>query len=198
MNTKTIEQKAKAYDEALERAKQAIIDCGDNNWRKNMVRHIFPELAESNDERIRKMLYGLVCAQPKSFFDGGYTKEDVLALLEKQKHVDYPYAHGWRENRADNKPKIKHSVLMLTKHGVAEGEWLGDKEWFQYKWFCTLKDSDVLCWRHLSDLENVEENELMKARIIKDLEYLTEYEPQYKERQDEEIDWLKSLRPQFQ
>jgi hypothetical protein len=41
-----------------------------------------------------------------------------------------------------------------------------------------------------------EEDELMRKRCIADLGYLTEYEPQYKERYDAQMEWLKSLQPQ--
>ena len=75
--------------------------------------------------------------------------------LAEQKLTDYPYLPGWRKNRDDNKPELKRSVLMLTTHGVAEGEWLGEK-WCQYRWSCELKDGEVLYWMHLSDLERLE------------------------------------------
>ena len=44
---------------------------------------------------------------------------------------------------------------MLTTHGVAVGEWLGE-EWRQYRWPCKVKDIDVLYWLHLPDLESLE------------------------------------------
>ena len=68
---------------------------------------------------------------------------------------NYPYVPGWRQNKENNKPAIKHSVLMLTTQGVAEGEW-GGNEWVQYRWSCKVKDSDVLYWMHLEDLTQLE------------------------------------------
>ena len=52
------------YNDALEKAKQAIIDCGSNAGRKEMIYGIFPELREwgeaeaasATDEKIRKEL----------------------------------------------------------------------------------------------------------------------------------------------
>lgn len=67
---------------------------------------------------------------------------------------EFPHVPGWRKNREDNKPEIKHSVLMFTAHGIAEGEWLGD-EWCQYRWSCKVKDSEVLYWVYLSDLDKM-------------------------------------------
>ena len=68
---------------------------------------------------------------------------------------DYPYLPGWRLNKENNKPAIKRSILMLTTHGVAEGEWDGNG-WIQYRWSCELKESDVLYWIHLEDLTQLE------------------------------------------
>ena len=64
---------------------------------------------------------------------------------------DYPYVPGWRQNKENNKPAIKHSVLMFTTHGIVEGEWVGN-EWVQYRWSCKVKDTEVLYWMHLEDL----------------------------------------------
>lgn len=68
---------------------------------------------------------------------------------------DYPHMPGWRLNKNDNKPAIKHSILMLTTHGVAEGEWDGN-EWIQYRWSAKVKDSDVYYWLCLEDLTQLE------------------------------------------
>lgn len=56
----------------------------------------------------------------------------------------------WYSNR-DSKPEKNHSVLMLTTHGVAEGEWKGDY-WLQYRWSSKLQDNEVLYWTSLSNL----------------------------------------------
>lgn len=209
----------------------------------------FPELAESDDERIRKELIEFVKSR------GGF-KQEYIAWLEKQgnnpysgvtfeydghtwgmcardcgvdilldskliqhiekqgeqKQIDYPYVTGWRRNYEGNKPQIKHSVLMLTTHGVAEGEWLG-KDWCQYRWSCEIKDKDVLYWLHLSDLESLEKElieqkpaeqewseeekgnvDIIVSRLEDDIEY---WESRSKRRVDEDkrvIDWLKSLK----
>ena len=84
----TTEEKAKAYDMALERAKEKIKDSGDNEGRKIMIRDIFPELAESKDERIRKELMNEICCLRASESKGSDRYEsltEMLAYLEKQK-----------------------------------------------------------------------------------------------------------------
>lgn len=54
----TIEQKAKAYDEAIERAKKVLLDCTPEEQK--VVEYISPELKESKDERIRKWCVNLI------------------------------------------------------------------------------------------------------------------------------------------
>lgn len=73
----------KAYKEALERAKnlhEDAIDMGEN-IRAKQCEIIFPELAESEDERIRKALI----RYHQSMIDiDGIKGEKIIAWLEKQ------------------------------------------------------------------------------------------------------------------
>ena len=69
------------HKEEIIRATQ-LWECGDIT-RENLE-YIFPELAESEDERIRNVIRGWIYSQPASFFDNGISKEDWLAWLEKQ------------------------------------------------------------------------------------------------------------------
>jgi len=89
MKKLTIEQKAKAYDEAIERAKNTIevnqtipdiVEC---------VESLFPELKESEDERIRKAIIHFISHTP-TVPKGIIGKKTMLAWLEKQgeKHID--------------------------------------------------------------------------------------------------------------
>ena len=52
----SIEEKAKAYDEALKKAKRFHTPDSNNTNLKAVIENIFPELKESEDERIRKWL----------------------------------------------------------------------------------------------------------------------------------------------
>ena len=81
----TTEEKAKAYDEALKRAK-AVCDMYRNGWvdKSNLsmvdIEYVFPQLAESEDERIRKELMVFI-----SQFAPEHLKVKYMAWLEKQK-----------------------------------------------------------------------------------------------------------------
>ena len=62
MKTKelTIEEKAKAYDEVLERAKE-LLEVGLKDTRdKRVILSFFPELAKSEDERIREKVIATI------------------------------------------------------------------------------------------------------------------------------------------
>ena len=82
----TQEEKAKAYDKALETAKY---------WTENptvwssddVCQKLFPELTESKDEKIRKWLLDFVQGLPDEGLDFHFynlNKKQVLAWLEKQ------------------------------------------------------------------------------------------------------------------
>lgn len=84
---KTIEEKAKAYDEALEDMR--VIYPNLKGDAKLAVEHAFPQLRESEDERIRKILIDAFEKKNNSFIDElvdcRLTKADILAWFEKQK-----------------------------------------------------------------------------------------------------------------
>jgi hypothetical protein len=85
---KTIEEKVKAYDEALERARSWIKDECEPSTKK-CLELLFPELRESKDERILKCLEKIVnwgCAKNISA-EYGVELKDVKSWLEKQKKI---------------------------------------------------------------------------------------------------------------
>ncbi len=74
----TQEEKAKRYDEAIEKAKKVLLDCTPEE--QNVVEYIYPELKESEDEKLRKqVVYAInqlhVCE---------CTKDKLKSWLEKQ------------------------------------------------------------------------------------------------------------------
>ena len=51
---------------------------------KSMLNNLFPELAESEDERIRQLLISFVKYDMPDNYSDDFSKEDCLAWLEKQ------------------------------------------------------------------------------------------------------------------
>ena len=83
MKELSIEEKAKRYDEVIERAKKVLLDC--TQEEQKVVEYISPELAESEDERIRKAVVDAVVTLSESPL-----KTKMLAWLEKQgEHANF-------------------------------------------------------------------------------------------------------------
>lgn len=130
----------KAYKDALEKARAfELIE------HMNIMASIFPELKESEDEKAKKIILALPFKHEADY-------KFVKTWLEKQGNC----SAKWEKNTPDNKPALNHSVLMKNIHGIAEGEWNG-KDWFQYTWSSNIKDSDVLNWMELYELEKLGE-----------------------------------------
>ena len=85
MTAMTIEQKAKAYDEAINRAMAFELP-----EYKNIMKSVFPELKENDDERIRKELIKVFSNREKYLNDqsfGDITVSEALTWLKKQKDM---------------------------------------------------------------------------------------------------------------
>lgn len=70
----------KKYNNALERAKHAIEDCGDNQGRKNMIYGIFPELAESEEDE--KMIIYARKYLDDALHEIGYSQDSQKEIKE--------------------------------------------------------------------------------------------------------------------
>lgn len=81
MKKLSVEQKVKAYDEALERAKGVIEQNPLMEYLKKGIEYIFPELKESEDERIKKGLLYVIEHHPTLPTEEA---EEYIAWLEKQ------------------------------------------------------------------------------------------------------------------
>ena len=94
MKELTIEEKAKRYDEAIEIAKSnydAIVGMDENctfarSGIINTFHHIFPELKESEDEKLREQVVYAINQLPVC----EWTKNKLLAWLEKQGEQKQP------------------------------------------------------------------------------------------------------------
>ena len=129
----TDKEKAQAYDEALERAGkqkydyQKEFDKTDKNSQLaeilragiSAIELVFPELAESEDERIRKALVIMMKVPRKEIFEAqGITKEQALAYLEKPKEPIDPFdtklfQDGVKEGRRLEREDIKKEPIPI-------------------------------------------------------------------------------------
>lgn len=183
-----IEDKAKRYDVALKAAVVAHKD--EDKHLKATLERIFPELKESEDERIRKELI-THCKSIRCVTEEG--AEGVAKWID------------WLEKQGEQKPawskeddKILKSIIinienlqfsedMQEKYHHIPNE---NKSYYQIKidWLKSLKDRVV---PQLKQEWSEEDEDNLNSAI-----YYIRREPYYEEKVEPIIDWLKSLRPQ--
>ena len=128
----TTEQKAKAYDEAIERASKLRVQ-NPFDTVSQMMEHVFPELCESKDERIRKTLINFFQDWHKNRSHcWGISVPEILAWLEKQgtsytkKDVDDAYVEGMvfakneLEKQSEQKPAEWSEEDECTLNGILD------------------------------------------------------------------------------
>ena len=177
MKELSIEEKAKRYDEAIERAK-AWYKLDNNDLSNDDLETLFPEIRESKDERIRKDIIVLV----KDWWDrvnkdNISTKEQMIAWLEKQgeqkpqrmisaeaKEAMYNKPAEWSE---DDEVKINRIVDCLENLNVADNDiLLKDVDWLK-----SLKDRV----QPQPNQEWSEEDEKIAKTIINEFEQSSEW-----------------------
>ena len=135
MKELTIEEKAKAYDEALAYAKLLLKTIGNatlgNLVLKNEFERMLPELKESEDERIRKELIsfvrGVLACHDKPNAERDEKYESWIAWLEKQGETSPISNIG----KVEQKPV---EIMEYDFHGVkfipkfAKGDIIKDKK----------------------------------------------------------------------
>jgi hypothetical protein len=112
MRELSIEEKAKAYDEALKRASNLYKDAVEmeNNMTTKTCEIIFPELSESEDERIRKDIIFYIKAIANNENISPDSKKECKTWI------------AWLEKQGREKPADK----VGTKFKV--GDWITDDE----------------------------------------------------------------------
>lgn len=134
----TIEEKAKAYDEALEAAqeelKQDLHESG--VWA---IKRIFPELRESEDERMMREFNDWLCEEIECRTNDLRDEKDRRTLnmlcyiltkvkdwLEKQKEPDYPKRNVLFDKCVENcDPEVMKAIEdVIRVYGKTQGEWI--------------------------------------------------------------------------
>ena len=120
----TQEEKAKAYDEALALMK----DCAPDKDGYICVRpcDIFPELKESEDEKIRKAILDYLTIMWGNSQDDvcGIHVEDAISWLEKQKPINPTLKEKDRMDDAFTKMMLKESKQKPDKWSKEDEEHL--------------------------------------------------------------------------
>ena len=124
---KSIEEKAKAYDEAIEKIQKYVKD--DYGCTRLRPEDIFPELKESEDEKIRACIgMCLTDIDEQRFADFNTNLKECLAWLKKQGEQK----PAWSE---EDEVMLDKVIKRLHKHSA------GDKEYLDiYYWLKAIKD----------------------------------------------------------
>ena len=141
MKELSVEEKAKAYDDALSRVKSLISDAAIRHLRSiplNEITDRFPELKESEDERMREMAIKAVYSpQAQSCIESwGVNPDDVIAWLERQGEqksnlpIDDVWVLDYDELIKLPKEEFEKQGEQKTANKVEpkfhEGEWITD------------------------------------------------------------------------
>lgn len=126
----TQEEKARAHDEALERARKMLNMILDNELIgfPDQIREIFPQLreSESEDERIRRTLVEYFGPKVQLDFVRGVPIQKIRDWLEKQKEqkpVDYDH-EMWKNCEANFEGGKKEVIEHPEKYGLQKpAEW---------------------------------------------------------------------------
>jgi hypothetical protein len=219
----TIEQKAQRYNEALKRAKKLY----EQGTITESLSYVFPELRESDDERIRKWLICTLKSLNNSpvQIDGAYEMMlPAIAWLEKQGELKPAFEmktpeeslgidsdtynkivdeciYGEQKPADKVKPFDKYEGLTDFERTLADIciGWIGEEPgWEQY-----IKDNaDVLLKIAIKKFNSVqdalfEQNPAWSEEDEKHFSWLIEYLSQSAGLYDNLIDWLKSLKDRY-
>ena len=130
----TQEEKAKAYDEALERARK-MVTTEPQDHTDAILKDIFPQLRESKDERARKAaLEGIEYLERKLGWDfiGDTDILDVKEYLEKQK--EQKTTPDWMPKFLDEL-RSKKNYFDWDEHRDIEGHILAIINWIAPNYF---------------------------------------------------------------
>lgn len=115
------------HEQALERAKQQLAACGDNEGRKKMIYEIFPELRETEDEWVRKELIKFVRAwkdKAKNYTSSQAlwtsNEEDIdkmLSWLKKKKSITDEECEQGKQGKMP-RMKMKWAHVGLLRNGL--------------------------------------------------------------------------------
>lgn len=125
------EEKAKAYDEALEQAQKELAVCGSINCdAARQIFRLFPQLRESEDERTRKWLVNLVENLGEPADEDAEKELDemrplALAYLEKQKDHFRDDTKMVEQKSAENDVDVIKTSALLAADRLASAEMTG-------------------------------------------------------------------------
>lgn len=151
----------KEYKNSIERAREQIAACGDDEGRKKMIYKIFPELTETDDEKTRKGLIAFFQRFPYENLENvGLSAKDAISWLEKL---------GGRKATDNAEPKFKigdwvvydrndHSREIMQIYGIRDGRYYFDGN-AHFSW--SIKECDEKS--HLWTIQDEKDGDALAA-----------------------------------
>ena len=191
----------KKYKEALERAKQ-FSETPYLEDSKGIVEYIFPELQESEDERIRKSLIDMLKNDEKC-----YLKE--IAWLEKQgEHAKFRDSIQVGDKVTRNEDGVLVNLSQLNRVAKKQGEQkpYGQREkcsdcQFNYagecKGSCAMKSRLIAWLKAIKDRVQPQQKQEWSKEDEKIYQSIMDDTVQENQLDSKQIDWLKSLKDRY-
>ena len=134
----------KKYKEALERAKYYYNEGKTLEYATDVVSYIFPELKESENEKIKRTLINLVKSNGTACYINKIHKDDIFAWIEKQ---------GESKSSDKVEPKFKVGDWIVYKDGdtfsngrkFAQITNIDEEKYWCDNWFWVKKE-DIRLW----------------------------------------------------
>ena len=183
MKELTIEQKAKAYDEALEKARQLCAYPTSKPFISDL-QDLFPELSESEDERIRKEIISFLTYYHTGHGNSVKYDDGWIAWLEKkgeQKSAE------WSEEDSpyyDDICEILIIILHSESHNYNKDAIKKDLDWFE-----SLKERV----QPQPKQQWSEEDKRIKNNLLSELTNLSVRKLIEKETEKKYASWLKAI-----
>ena len=185
-----IEEKAKRYDEALERAKywaegKCVEDFDDSP--QNVLNFVFPETKESEDEKIRKWI--------RRELESKYVVDNIVNNEMADK------AFAWLEKQGEQKMKTEPKdvidvPLIDIPFGAKDSELIGATYFIPKGFHAEIEDDKVIFKKGEQKPAWSEEDERIRGAICDTLDRIDEHIMKCHQRltHQQVKDWLKSLK----
>jgi len=193
MKELSIEEKAARYDRSLERARNVHTYYCDDREQLRKIEHIFPELAESEDERIRKALIeGFKVMNAGSYGECTFSNYnipviDIITWLEKQGEQN---TSEWKQDNVEELTEFENVMMHIGSSFFGENTGLDPND------TNVIKEQANLLLELVPKQEWSEEDEEMLNTIANSLDR-GRVERVWHTTTEKVFNWLKSLKDRY-
>ena len=196
----TIEEKAKAYDEALKVLHK--YDGANIMFSQDLKEEMFPELKESKDEQIRKALIkSFEIHDLKALIIPGFSAKDVIAWLKKKGEKIEPIEGFNAEFERQVSHLIASSINKDYEYTASYVKWVADALLNYAKQEIEKQDEQKSAWSEEDEemletaISSINQESVMEGLKSSGISYSIDSSARLMKNL---IDWLKSLKDRVQ